>query len=132
MSTKTITQNVILPATPAAVFAALIEEEKHRAFTGQPAQIDARPGGAFRCYDGYISGVTLELVPHKRIVQAWRAQGWPKGFYSIVTFALSPSAGGKTKLRFTHLGVPARDFKAKSSGWRTHYWEPLKKYLRER
>jgi activator of HSP90 ATPase len=75
--------------------------------------------------------VTLELEPNKRIVQAWRAKGWPKGFYSVVTFALSGSAGGKTKLRFTQLGVPAGDFKAKSDGWRTHYWEPLKKYLKQ-
>ena len=129
MNTKTITQSVVLPARPAAVFAALMDGKQHAAFTGDSAGIAPRAGGAFRCYGGYISGITVELVRGKLIVQAWRSRGWPKGHYSLVTFALSPAAGGKTKLRFTQLGVPARDFQAKSAGWRSHYWTPLKRYL---
>lgn len=129
MTTKTITQIVTLPARPADVYAALVEASQHADFTGDAAQIDARVGGSFTCYGGYISGVNVELVPAKRIVQAWRSKGWPKGYYSLVTFALAPAGRGKTKLQFTHLGVPAADFKAKSGGWRTHYWEPLERYL---
>ena len=129
MKTKTIAQTVTLPGKPAAVFAALIKEKKHSAFTGVPAKIDGRVGGAFTCYDGYIKGVTVDLVPNKLLVQAWRSRDWPKGHYSLVVFSLSASRGGKTKLRFTHLGVPAGDFKAKSEGWRSHYWDRLKRYL---
>jgi uncharacterized protein YndB with AHSA1/START domain len=129
MNTKTIFQTVTLPAKPAAVFAALMDGTRHAAFTGAPAVIDARVGGTISCYGGYISGITVELVPNRRIVQAWRGRTWPKGFYSLVTFALAPSAGGKTRLTFTQVGVPVRDFKAKSDGWRSHYWEPLKRYL---
>ena len=129
MNTKTIAQSLTLPARPAVVFAALMNQKIHGAFTGAPAHIDARVGGKFSCYGGYITGVTVERVTNKLIVQAWRSRGWPKGFYSLVTFALSPAGRGKTKLRFVHLGVPARDEKAKSEGWRTHYWEPLKRYL---
>jgi activator of HSP90 ATPase len=129
MKNKPITQTVTLPARPAAVFTTLMDEKEHAAFTSAAAQIDNRAGGAFRCYGGYITGITVELVPDRLIVQAWRSRDWPKGLYSLVTFALSPSAGGKTKLRFTHMGVPAGDFKAKDSGWRTHYWKPLKRYL---
>jgi uncharacterized protein YndB with AHSA1/START domain len=129
MNTKTITQTVTLPARPAAVYTALMEEKQHAAFTGNPAQIDPRVGGTFTCYGGYITGVSVELVPAKLIVQAWRSKGWPKGFYSLVTFALSPGGRGKTKLTFTHLGVPAADVKAKSDGWHSHYWEPLKRHL---
>jgi activator of HSP90 ATPase len=129
MNTKTISQIVTLPARPPVVYAALMEESRHAAFTSNPAKIDARVGGSFTCYGGYISGITVELVPGKRIVQAWRSKSWPKGYYSLVTFALSTAGANKTKLRFTHLGVPTRDFKAKSDGWRSHYWEPLKRYL---
>src|SRR5688500_2683010 len=119
MNSKTITQSVTLPGRPAAVFTALMDEKQHSAFTGDTANIDPRAGGSFNCYGGYINGVTVELVPAKRIVQAWRSRGWPPGYYSLVTFALSAASNGKTKLRFTHLGVPARDYKAKSSGWRS-------------
>jgi len=127
--TKTIRQKVIIGAPPKKVYAALMEEKRHAAFTGAPATISRKAGGAFSCYGGYVSGINLELVPAKRIVQAWRGRDWPAGFYTIVTFALSRSAGGRTKLSFTHAGVPANDFKAKSAGWKSHYWKPLKAFL---
>ena len=127
--TKTIRQNAFIRATPQQVYSALLNEKKHAAFTGAAAKISTKVGGAFTCYDGYITGTNVELVPGKRIVQAWRSQDWPVGTYSLVTFALAKSPGSKTKLSFTQLGVPASDFKDKSGGWRTHYWQPLKKYF---
>lgn len=127
--TKTIRQQVLLPAAPKKVYAALMEEKQHAAFTEGAAKISKKVGGAFSCYDGYITGLNVELVPGQRIVQAWRSQDWPAGTFSLVTFALKAAAGGKTKLTFTHLGVPASDYKDKSEGWRTYYWAPLKKFL---
>ena len=46
---------------------------------GKPAQIEARAGGAFSLFGGYISGRNLELVPNERIVQAWRVGSWKAG-----------------------------------------------------
>ncbi len=71
----------------------------------------------------------MEIIAPKLIVQAWRSRNWPMGTYSIVTFKLAKSAGGKTKLTFTQTGVPADDYKEKNQGWRTHYWERLQRYL---
>jgi uncharacterized protein YndB with AHSA1/START domain len=127
--TKTIEHTVLIRATPARVYDALMNEKKHSQFTGEPAKIGPKAGAAFSCYGRYITGFTLELKPGKRIVQAWRSQGWPDGHYSIVTFALSKKTGGKTQLCFTQFGVPANDYADKNQGWRTHYWEPLKKFL---
>jgi uncharacterized protein YndB with AHSA1/START domain len=125
----TIRQTVQIKAAPNQVFEALIDEKQHAKFTGAPATISRKAGGAFTCYGGYISGFNLEVVPDKRIVQAWRSRDWPKGHYSVVTFALARSAGGRTKLSFTHLGLPDGDFKAKNAGWRSHYWKPLMAFL---
>jgi len=125
----TIRQRVIFRTSPARVFEAIIDERRHEAFTGARAKISRRVGGAFSCYGGYIKGINLDLVRAKRIVQAWRSRDWPLGTFSIVTFALSRRATGGTVLSFTHLGVPASDFRAKDSGWRSHYWKPLKAYL---
>ncbi|HEX4646772.1 MAG TPA: SRPBCC family protein [Verrucomicrobiae bacterium] len=132
MTTKNISHRVTLPAKPAGVFAALMDSKRHSRFTGEPARIDARPGGAFTCYGDYITGITLELEPGKRIVQAWRSQNWPAGTNSIVTFALAAKSGGRTELRFSQVGVPANDYAKKNEGWRTHYWEPLKRFLEAR
>ena len=129
--TKTIRQTVLLSAVPARVYSALLESKRHAKFTGAPAKISAKVGGTFTCYEGYISGVNVELAPARRIVQAWRSQGWPEGHYSLVTFALAKASRSRTKLSFAQFGVPASDVKAKSEGWRTHYWTPLKAYLEQ-
>jgi uncharacterized protein YndB with AHSA1/START domain len=123
---KTIRQSVVLPAPPKQIYAALMDSKQHARFTGERAMIERKVGGRFSCYGGYITGITLELDPARTIVQAWRSSGWPKGYYSIVTFKLAAAGRGKTRLSFTQVGVPSRDYKAKSSGWRKHYWKPLK------
>lgn len=128
-ATKHIVQNVVLDAEPQRVFDVLMISRKHAAFTGSAASIDPRTGGSFSCYDGYITGFTIELEPCKRIVQVWRSRGWPKGTYSIVTFELKRKGPRKTELRFSQSGVPASDYTEKQKGWRTHYWQPLGAFL---
>ncbi len=129
MKTKTIEHKILIHATPRKVYDALLNSKQHSKFTGAPAKIGSKAGSAFTCYGKYINGFTLELRPGKRIVQAWRSQGWPEGHFSVVTFALSAKAGAATQLHFTQIGVPANDYAEKNKGWRTHYWEPLKKFL---
>src|ERR1700722_10831339 len=103
---KEIKHHVILDAAPNEVFEALMDESKHRQFTGSPAKISRAPGGELTCYGGYIKGVNLEIISPKLIVQAWRGRDWPREVYSVVTYKLEKSPGGKTKLSFTQIGVP--------------------------
>ena len=35
----------------------------------------------------------------------------------------------RTKIEFTQIGVPSADVKAKSGGWKEHYWSRLKAEL---
>ena len=128
-ATKTIKQTVKIKATPQQVYDALMDTKKHTKFTGAPAKINKKIGGSFTCYDDYIQGINLELEPGELIVQAWRSKGWPKGHYSTVSFQLSKVGSDKTKIVFTHRGVPSKDVKDKSKGWETHYWTPLKAML---
>jgi activator of HSP90 ATPase len=93
-----------------------------------PTQIDARPGGAFALFGGYITGFNLELVPDARLVQAWRSGGWKPGEYSIATFVLEPR-GASTRLVFDHAGFPGDDTAHLAEGWRGNYWTPLAKVL---
>jgi uncharacterized protein YndB with AHSA1/START domain len=127
--TKVIKQSVIIGATPKRVYEALMDEKKHAKFSGAKAVISRKVGGAFACYGSYLGGFNVDLVPGKRIVQAWRSNGWPKGTFSIATFALSKAKGGKTKLAFTQVGVPASSLKGIGKGWQIYYWKPLKAYL---
>src|SRR5438067_3865032 len=93
-----------------------------------PTQIDARPGGAFVLFGGYITGFNLELVPDSRLVQAWRSGGWKPGEYSIARFVLEPQ-GASTRLVFDHAGFPGDDADQLAKGWHGNYWTPLSKVL---
>jgi activator of HSP90 ATPase len=111
-----------------AVYRALMDSWQHEAFTGAPAKIDPTVGGRFTAWGANLSGINVELVRDRRIVQAWRALDWPQGHYSIATFELK-RAGKGTLLVFTQAGVPSKNLKDINAGWKTHYWQLLKKYF---
>ncbi|HET6143473.1 MAG TPA: SRPBCC domain-containing protein [Candidatus Acidoferrales bacterium] len=94
----------------------------------RPSQISPAVGGPFALFGGFITGRQLELVPDKRIVQAWRVGDWPEGIYSIAKFELVPQGTG-TKIIFDHTGFPKGDAESLASGWKAHYWKPLTKLL---
>lgn len=125
-----IKQTVTFDARPGVIFELLMDQRKHSAFSGMPAKISRKPGGAFTCYGGHLEGFTVETVNNKRIVQAWRAAGWPKGVWSVATFNLAGAPGGKSKLSFSQMGVPAKSLKGITAGWKSHYWTPIKVHLK--
>jgi activator of HSP90 ATPase len=121
-------------ASAQRIYETLIDAKYFSAFTGAPAEIDSRTGGAFSCFGGVITGRNIELVPNKRIVQAWRVKIWPEGVYSIVAFELTPNGSSGTRLVMTHDGFPDAmrshlNGEEKDGGWHRQYWEPLTKYL---
>jgi activator of HSP90 ATPase len=125
---RTIQQSEVFKVSPHAVYEALMDSAMHAAFTGSAALISREIGGKFSSYDGYITGKNLELVPDKKIVQAWRAVDWPEGHFSTVTFLFIPIPEG-TQLDFTHTGIPEGEEAAFEEGWIDNYWEPMKEYL---
>ena len=85
-------------------------------------------GGTFSLFGGHIIGRHIELVPNKRIVQAWRVVDWDPGLYSIAKFELAEQGPG-TKIVFDHTGFPKGKAEHLAAGWKANYWEPLVKFL---
>ncbi len=125
---KTIQQSVTLKVSPHEVYEALMDSRKHSKFTGEEASISREVGGKFSAYGEYITGVNLELVPDKKIVQSWRGRDWPEGHYSKATFYLEKIKYG-TRLTFTQTEVPDEQYDEISKGWHDYYWTPMKKML---
>lgn len=121
-------QEVALPANPQRIYEALLDAKQFAVFSGLPAEIDPKVGGAFSMFHGQIVGRNVELVPNQRIVQAWRPTHWDAGFYSIVQFELKPQ-GAATLVVLDHHGFPEGEFNSLTWGWNNHYWEGLKKYF---
>jgi uncharacterized protein YndB with AHSA1/START domain len=125
----TIHQEVTINAPPARVYRALMTSKQHEAFTANgKARISSKVGGSFSAHGGYVSGINIELIPGKRIVQAWRVKGMPESIYSIVRFELKKMRGG-TRLVFDQTGLPPEHVGHLASGWKARYWKPLKQYL---
>jgi activator of HSP90 ATPase len=121
-------QEINLKATPQRIYEILLDSKQFAAFTGMPAEIDPKTGGAFSMFGGMIVGRNVELVLNQRIVQAWRPASWDPGIYSLVRFELRPQ-GSETLLALDHTSFPEGDFDHLDGGWKQRYWEPLKKYL---
>lgn len=140
-SAESIHQEVMFEAEPARVYAALVDPMLFQQVTllsaavksgmvkpTKPAEIHREAGGAFSLFGGHISGRIIELLPNKRLVQAWRPGDWAAGIYSIVKFELAKEGAG-TRLLFDHTGFPVGQAEHLAVGWKGNYWEPLAKFL---
>lgn len=122
-------QEVSYPGAPARVYDTLLSSKAFTALTGAAATIDPRVGGAFKLFEGQVDGVIVELVPNRRIVQAWRPIGdFAPGVYTLVRFELTPRAGG-VLVTLDQTGFLPGHYDHLYSGWYAHYWTPLRRAL---
>jgi activator of HSP90 ATPase len=124
----TIHQEVDYAVGPKRIYEVLLDSRQFSACTGLPAKISREEGGAFTMFGAMIVGRNVELVPDKRIVQAWRPAYWKTGVYSLVKFELVPKGAGTTVV-LDHTGFPRGLYASLSSGWGERYWDPLRKFL---
>jgi activator of HSP90 ATPase len=128
MKTKTLHQSVVFKATPHQLYEALMDSKKHSEFTGAEATIGRRVGDSFRVWDDWATGVNVELVPDKKIVQQWRGGDWPEGHYSVITFEFKKE-GSCTHLDFTQTDIPESLYEDVAQGWQEWYWDKLQTYF---
>lgn len=124
-----IHQELVYEAGAALIYRVLTDADRFSAMCGgAPAEIDARAGGAFACFDGMIHGRNIECAPGERLVQAWRAKTWDPGVYSIVRVELRPEGDG-TRVILDQSGFPEGQSEHLDKGWHQNYWDPLRKAL---
>ncbi|MBM3782988.1 MAG: hypothetical protein FJW30_01445 [Acidobacteria bacterium] len=128
-ATAELAETVSFARKPVEVYDALVSPVHHSAFTGAPATGDAREGGLFTAWDGYISGRYLELAPSRRIVCEWSTKEWPQGVPpSILELRFAP-AGDGTQVTLRQSRIPADQVDRYRQGWNDYYWTPLSKYF---
>ena len=131
LQTENIYQVIELPAAPARVFDALLDQDAHVAFTGKDALIQPHEGGAFSLCNQNHTGYFLHLVQNKRIVLAWTHKKFPAGHFTTVDMRLSRNEAGQTTLILNHIGVPAGDDGWMTESWTRSYWSLLTDHLQE-
>lgn len=134
MTTKTIRQWTILHCTPREAYSAWLDSKTHGKMINAPVRIDPAVEGAFKIWDGTITGETLELQPDRyRIIQSWRYNydDWPVDKPSRLTLDFLPVKENEhlCKLRLFQSGVPEVHAPAVAAGWKEYYWKPMQEYF---
>jgi activator of HSP90 ATPase len=125
---ESITLTEVFAVPPAVLYAAWLDSAQHSAMTGGAAECSELPGASFTAWDGYISGQNLELVPHEKIVQAWRTEEFDESDEdSLLTLTLRAVEEG-TALTLIHTEIPEGQTQY-AQGWVDHYFLPMKDYF---
>jgi uncharacterized protein YndB with AHSA1/START domain len=126
---ESLTLSLQLPVPAEMVYSAWISSTGHRDFTGGNAVIEARNGGHYSAWDGYITGIMLKLEPGHRIVQSWRTTDFhPMDPSSTVEVLLEDNDNG-CLLTINHTEIPNGQAQMYETGWKDNYFEPMMGYF---
>ena len=123
---KTIKPKIRFKASAETIYGLLADSCKRTEVTHRKAVMSDEVGGKFSTDAGQVTGVNVDLVPGRRLVQAWRRQDFPEGIYSMAAITLDPIPGGGTELVLTHRGVPKHVLDDTEEYWRHVYWAPMR------
>ena len=123
---KTIKHKVHFKAPPETIYELLANSRRRTQITGRKAVMSGEAGGKFSTDAGQVTGVNVDLMPGRRLVQAWRRKDFPEGIYSMAAITLAPTRGGGTELVLTHRGVPKHLLDQIEDYWRRVYWAPMR------
>lgn len=116
-----------IAADPDEVFAALTNPFQIEIWTGYPADMKPDAGYLFSLWEGDISGINLEVVPGKRLVQEWFFG--EREETSIVRLELKKEGVHSTRVILTHTHIPDEVYDEITEGWKTYYLGSLKDML---
>lgn len=114
--------------SPETMYDAWLNSEIHSGMTGGSAQCSSLQGESFSAWDNYITGVNIELIPGKKIVQSWRTSDFPENEKdSLITITLQKK-GNLCVFTLKHEEIPdgQPDYE---EGWKDHYFNPMKVYF---
>ncbi len=116
--------------SPEEFYRAWLTGDEHAAMTGGTATGEPTVGTSYSAWDDYIRGENLQLEPGERIVQTWRTTEFPSVHPdSRLELVLEPNGSGGTIVTLHHTGIPAGQSERYESGWREHYFEPMRKHF---
>jgi len=118
-----------LPSSPEDIYTAWLSSEGHSQMTGSQAEVEGGSGGAFKAWDGYIWGKTLEVEANRRVVQAWRTSEFPDGSPDSRVEILFEKVTDGTKITLIHTGIPDGQGDNYKQGWDDFYFTPMHTYF---
>lgn len=132
MKSSPIKLTIELSASPDEVFAALTEPKLISKWSGQKGKAEAKVGGKFEMFDGWVKGKVIECKSSKALSYTWQPSDWEETIESVVTYMFAKSKKG-TKVTLIHTGFPdEKQRNDHASGWMEHVFDPLKEYFEKK
>ena len=75
-------------ASASELFDCLHDAKRIAVWTGESPKYTGEANSEFSLFGGAVSGILVESVPGKKLVQKWRLKQWPKDHFSVVTIDL--------------------------------------------
>jgi activator of HSP90 ATPase len=126
--TEQIKLSANIPASPKQIYDAWLSRKEHSKMTGSKATTSIKVGGKFTAWDKYISGINLELIPGKRILQAWRTTEFSKDDLDSHLLIKFEEVKGGSKVTLIHSEIPKGQSASYKKGWSDFYLKPMKTY----
>ena len=125
---KTFRKTFRINTEPADIYSAITNPYTIELWSGYPARMSTEPGSEFSLWEGDITGLNLEFVNDKKIVQEWYFGEQEE--QSIVTLLLHEVKHG-TSIELIHTGIPDGDYDDIIEGWNRSYFGSLHKFYEE-
>jgi activator of HSP90 ATPase len=129
MATYDFVVSETIDAAPIAVYEAWMSSEGHSQMTGAAAYLESQVGGAYRAWNGYITGTTTLLDPPHHLVQSWRSEDFGDGDADSVIDVTFDAVSGGTLVTVRHSGVPFDQRGYEEGGWAESYFAPMRTYF---
>ena len=127
--TEQIKLSANIPASPKQIYDAWLSSKEHSKMTGGKATASVKIGGKFTAWDNYISGKNLELIPDKRILQAWRTTEFSKDDLDSHLLIKIEEVKDGSKVTLVHSEIPQGQSASYKKGWSDFYLKPMKTYF---
>jgi activator of HSP90 ATPase len=115
---KTFKKTFRINTEPADIYSAITNPYTIELWSGYSAVMSTEPGSEFSLWEGDITGINLEFVQDKKIVQEWYFGDQTDK--SIVTITITPDRENSI-VTVEHTNIPDDEFDGIAEGWREYY-----------
>jgi activator of HSP90 ATPase len=115
---KTFKKSFKINAEPSDVYSALTNPYTIELWSGYPAVMSETEGSEFSLWEGDITGINLEFVKDRKVVQEWHFGEQIEK--SIATITIQPDRENSL-VTVEHTNIPDEDFADIAEGWREYY-----------
>lgn len=118
-----------LSAPVKRVMELLTDAQLVRRWSGGDAIIEAREGGAFSMFDGWVTG-RVTRMEEGVLAFTWRTTDWKEGDKESEVLYTLQSRDGGTRVTVHHTGLPdEEEARSHKAGWTEYFFDPLEDYI---